>query len=84
MLLFQVFYRPMLKFNVMSKQYINQLFPNLDELIKIHGELVYTFGWFTGILICLISNYFVRQASMMSLTKIPCMVDFPFVKPPFL
>ena len=35
---FQVFYRPMLKFNVMSKQYINQLFPNLDELIKIHGK----------------------------------------------
>ena len=28
----------MLKFNVMSKQYINQLFPNLDELIKIHGK----------------------------------------------
>ena len=37
-LFFQVFYRPMLKFNVMSKQYINQLFPNLDELIKIHGK----------------------------------------------
>ena len=35
---FQVFYRPMLKFNVMSKQHINQLFPNLDELIKIHGK----------------------------------------------
>lgn len=37
-LFFQVFYRPMLKFNVMSKQHINQLFPNLDELIKIHGK----------------------------------------------
>lgn len=38
---FQVFYRPMLKFNVMSKQHINQLFPNLDELIKIHGKWTY-------------------------------------------
>lgn len=36
----KVFYRPMLKFNVMSKQHINQLFPNLDELIKIHVSLM--------------------------------------------
>ena len=31
----------MLKFSVMSKQHINQLFPNLDELIKIHGKWTY-------------------------------------------
>ena len=35
---FQVFYRPMMKMSVMSRQYINQLFPNLDALIKIHGK----------------------------------------------
>ncbi|XP_020614021.1 rho guanine nucleotide exchange factor 11-like isoform X1 [Orbicella faveolata] len=36
----KVFYRPMMKMNVMSRQYINQLFPNLDALIKIHVSLM--------------------------------------------
>ncbi|XP_078379689.1 rho guanine nucleotide exchange factor 11-like isoform X2 [Oculina patagonica] len=36
----KVFYRPMMKMNVMSKQYINQLFPNLDALVKIHVSLM--------------------------------------------
>lgn len=36
----KVFYKPMLKMNVMSKQQINQLFPNLDALIKIHVSLM--------------------------------------------
>ena len=44
---FQVFYRPMVKMSVMSKQYINQLFPNLDALIKIHGKWAKPI-WFVG------------------------------------
>ena len=35
---FQVFYKPMIKMNIMPYTQIHQLFPNLDALIQLHGK----------------------------------------------
>ncbi|XP_032229131.1 rho guanine nucleotide exchange factor 12 isoform X5 [Nematostella vectensis] len=36
----KVFHKPMKKMNIMPYEYIKKLFPNLQELIEIHGDLL--------------------------------------------